>query len=99
MADATRHPRRALQVTTYLRVSTDKQADEGLGLDVQREAIRAWAKEHGHRVVRWTADEGISGSNGLDTRVALLEAFDALKDGTAAGLVVYRLDRLARDLV
>lgn len=44
-------------------------------------------------------DEGLSGSNGLDSQVALGEAFGLLKDGQADGLVVYRLDRLARDLI
>jgi DNA invertase Pin-like site-specific DNA recombinase len=49
--------------------------------------------------VLWCRDEGVSGSNGLDTRVALPEALRVLRTGTADGLVVYRLDRLARDLV
>ena len=68
-----------MNVIAYLRVSTDQQAERGLGLDVQRTAIRAWAKTHGRRVVLWTADEGVSGSNGLDSRVGLADALDALK--------------------
>ena len=44
-------------------------------------------------------DEGQSGSNGLDSRVGLAEALAALKDHPGAQLVVYRLDRLARDLI
>jgi DNA invertase Pin-like site-specific DNA recombinase len=88
-----------LRVVGYLRVSTDKQAEEGLGLDVQEQAIRTWAKSTGHRVVAWFRDEGVSGSNGLDARDGLAEALDALRTRAAGGLVVYRLDRLARDLV
>jgi DNA invertase Pin-like site-specific DNA recombinase len=80
-------------------VSTDRQAEQGLGLQLQEQAIRAWAKANGHRITLWCRDEGVSGSNGLDTRVALPEVLRALKTGEAAGLVVYRLDRLARDLV
>lgn len=38
----------------------------------------------------------MNGSNGFDTREALLDAFNLIK---ANGLVVYRLDRLARDLI
>ena len=87
------------KLAAYVRVSTDRQAEEGLGLDVQRHAIRGWAKEHGHRIALWTSDEGVSGSNGLDTRQGLLTALGALQDGSVSGLVVYRLDRLARDLV
>src|SRR5207244_624236 len=88
-----------MKVVAYLRVSTDKQVEQGLGLDVQRQAVRAWAEELGHRVVRWCVGEGVSGSNGLDTRDALPNALEVLRERRAAGLVVYRLDRLARDLI
>lgn len=88
-----------MKVAAYLRVSTDAQAEHGLGLDVQRQAIRKWARDHGHKITGWYSDEGISGSNGLDTRDALPDAVGVVRDGQAAGLVVYRLDRLARDLI
>lgn len=88
-----------MRVVGYIRVSTDKQAEQGLGLDVQRQALRAWAKAHGHRLVAVESDEGISGSNGLDHRLGLAEALAAVRTRRAEALVVYRLDRLARDLV
>jgi DNA invertase Pin-like site-specific DNA recombinase len=88
-----------VKVVAYLRVSTDRQAEHGLGLEVQEAAIRKWARANGHRIVAWHRDEGVSGSNGLETREALPEALAALQSRAAAGLVVYRLDRLARDLV
>ena len=88
-----------MKIAAYLRVSTDKQAEAGHGLPVQRAAIKAWAAGHGHRIVGWHADEGISGSNGLDTREALAVALAELRQHRAAGIVVYRLDRLARDLI
>jgi DNA invertase Pin-like site-specific DNA recombinase len=50
-------------------------------------------------LVLWARDEGVSGSNGLDTRDGLADALEALKSRQAGGLIVYRLDRLARDLV
>ena len=91
--------RESMKVVAYLRVSTDRQVEHGHGLDVQRSAIKAWAKRHGHRIVATFSDEGVSGSNGWETREALPEALRALQDGRAKGLAVYRLDRLARDLV
>ena len=94
----TRNPNRR-KVVAYLRVSTDRQAEEGLGLEVQADAIKAWAKANNTRVVATFADEGVSGSNGIDSREALPDAFDAIKTGEADGMVVYRLDRLARDLI
>jgi DNA invertase Pin-like site-specific DNA recombinase len=68
-----------MRVCAYLRVSTDEQAEQGLGLDVQEQAIRAWAREHKHRVTAWHRDEGISGSNGLETRLALADALTELR--------------------
>lgn len=87
------------RITAYLRVSTDRQAEEGLGLEIQEQAIRQWATAGGYRIGLWTRDEGVSGSNGLDTREGLSEALGALKDKDVSGVVVYRLDRLARDLI
>ena len=89
----------AVKVVAYLRVSTDRQAEHGLGLEVQAAEITKWAKINGHRIVLWARDEGVSGSNSLETRQALPDALAALQSRTAAGMVVYRLDRLARDLV
>lgn len=90
---------RPVKIVAYLRVSTDRQAEEGLGLEVQRHAIRTWAAKEGHRVIEWCSDEGISGSNGLDTREALASALALVRASRAGGIVVYRLDRLARDLI
>jgi DNA invertase Pin-like site-specific DNA recombinase len=87
-----------MKAIAYCRVSTDKQAEHGLGLDVQRAAITAWAEANGCTITAWRTDEGISGSNGLDTRPGLAEAFRQLEAGEADALVVYRLDRLARKL-
>lgn len=88
-----------MKVVAYLRVSTDRQAEEGLGLEVQEAAIRTWAAAQGAEIVTVYKDEGISGSNGIETRIGLADAIEALRTTDAEGLVVYRLDRLARDLV
>lgn len=88
-----------MRVVAYLRVSTATQAEDGLGLDVQEADVRKWARANGHRIIAVTRDEGVSGSNGLDSRVGLLDAIDLLRSRKAQGLVVYRLDRLARDLI
>jgi DNA invertase Pin-like site-specific DNA recombinase len=82
----------------YWRVSTAEQLN-GFGPDIQKTAIRSYCKAQGLRLVRMYSDEGISGSNGLEDREGLAEAVTALKDGEAEILVVYRFDRLARDLI
>lgn len=82
----------------YIRVSTTEQL-KGFGLDVQEQAIKAFCKAESLRLVGVFRDEGQSGNNGLESRVGLAEALATLKDHEGAQLVVYRLDRLARDLI
>lgn len=86
------------RVIGYTRVSTAEQV-EGFGLDVQEAAIRAYCRSHHLRLVAVLSDQGQSGSNGLDTRHGLAEALARVEGGEAEALVVYRLDRLARDLI
>lgn len=86
-----------MRLLAYTRVSTDRQAEEGYGLDVQEQSVRRWARAQGHRLVRVIREEGVSGT--MADRPGLTEMFAALKAGEAVGVVVPRLDRLARDLV
>jgi DNA invertase Pin-like site-specific DNA recombinase len=86
------------KVVGYLRVSTTEQV-EGFGLDVQRKAIEEYCRKRRLRLVDVLSDEGQSGSNGLDRRVGLAEALALVERGDVKGIVVYRLDRLARDLL
>lgn len=87
-----------MRVAGYVRVSTEKQASEGLGLQVQEKAIRAWCKENRHRLVKICADNGVSGTLGEAERLGLAEALNLIAAGKADGLVTYTLDRLARRL-
>ena len=63
-----------MKVVVYLRVSTGKQVEEGLGLVDQEHACRAWARQHGHQVVAVFRDEGVSGTKELEHRLGLAEA-------------------------
>jgi DNA invertase Pin-like site-specific DNA recombinase len=67
------------KIVGYIRVSTDKQAEQGLGLDVQRQALRAWARAGGHRLVEVIADEGVSGPDGIEHRAGLAEALATVR--------------------
>lgn len=82
----------------YLRVSTAAQAEDGLGLDIQEQAIREWCSREGHRLLDMFRDEGISGAKEQADRPGLAAALAMVEDNAEA-LVVYRLDRLARHLV
>jgi len=82
----------------YVRVSTVEQV-AGFGLDVQERAIADYCRANRLRLVEVLRDEGLSGSNGLDSRVGLSDALVRLERHEADALVVYRMDRLARDFV
>lgn len=86
-----------MRYVVYLRVSTEQQTD-GLGLDVQEDACRAWLRSGRHRLVEVCTDVG-SGSDDVASRAGLTRALAHLYGDRADGIVVYRLDRLARDLV
>lgn len=88
-----------MKLVAYLRVSTDRQAEEGLGLDVQEADIRVWANAAGHKITAWYRDEGQSGADGLEARENLALALGAVAGRQAAGIIVWRLDRLARDVI
>lgn len=96
-----RDPRRKLppvRYVAYTRVSTEAQA-EGWGLTEQARACRAWAKANGHRILVVETDTGRSGASDVLDRPALARALGAVKDRRASGVIVARLDRLARDMV
>jgi len=82
----------------YLRVSTEAQLD-GMGLDIQRDAVIALAAVENLDLDGTFTDEGISGSEGLDGRTGLAAALDWLADHPGSTLIIPRLDRLARDLM
>jgi DNA invertase Pin-like site-specific DNA recombinase len=88
----------ARKVLGYTRVSTQEQVT-GFGLEVQRKAIKDYCGANGLRLVRTLTDEGQSGTNGLDARVGLAEALAIVERGEVAGMIVARMDRLARDLL
>lgn len=85
-----------MKLVAYLRVSTIEQAEHGYGLAAQRAAIKAAVRTAGHRIVRWIADEGLSGALTAEHRPGLSEALDLIAAGKADGLIVRDLDRLAR---
>lgn len=86
------------KVVAYIRVSTAGQVSDGYGLSIQEKAVRAWAKASGHRIVHLVREEGVSGAKDAVDRPGLSEALTLIQDGTAEGLLIPRLDRLARSV-
>lgn len=86
-----------MDLVAYLRLSSETQLD-GWGIDRQREAIRAWAKRHGHKIVAECSDVVTGKADAVD-RPGLTEALGVLRrPPRAEGIVASHLDRFARQL-
>ena len=85
------------KIIGYCRVSTDNQKEEGT-INLQREALKDYARQRGYELVKVFEDEGVSG--GLEDRPGLAEMFSYLEANgkEITGVLIYKLDRLARDL-
>jgi DNA invertase Pin-like site-specific DNA recombinase len=84
-------------VVAYLRVSTQGQAEDGNGLALQESACRDYAAVAGLDLVGVITERGVGGDRA--ERPALARALAMVRSGDADAILVYRLDRLARDLV
>lgn len=78
----------------YVRVSTDEQERSGLGVEAQTDAIVTECDRRGW-TVEIVADLGASGKH---VNPQLRHALELLRTGQADGLVVAKLDRLARSV-
>ena len=78
---------------SYLRVSTQKQGQSGLGLEAQRKAVSDYLNYGDWNVIEELV-EIESGKN--NRRPKLMEAIDLCK-ASGATLLVAKIDRLARD--
>jgi DNA invertase Pin-like site-specific DNA recombinase len=81
---------------SYLRVSTAKQGESGLGLEAQRAAVEAWLNGGNWQLV----DEVVEVESGKShrNRPGLSRALEGCRR-YGAKLIISRLDRLSRDPV
>ncbi len=80
----------------YCRVSTEEQAAEGFSIEGQAERLQAYAEFHELGAVTIVCDPGLSGKN-LE-RPGLQQVMSMVADGHVDHVLVWRLDRLSRDL-
>jgi Resolvase, N terminal domain len=87
-----------MKAICYCLVSTEKQARHGISLDFQRVKIRAYAELEDLEFVDIIADEGIS-SGSIKIRLGIQAVLEKVPRGEVSAVVVYKLDRLARDVL
>ncbi len=78
----------------YVRVSSERQAQDGTSLDSQEDLCRAYCAREGIAVVGVERD--IQSGAGMERR-GLRRALDAIRAGEANVLLVYAYDRLSRN--
>ncbi len=78
----------------YTRVSTDKQSERGASLEAQLAACTGLATAHGHQIIH-IADAGESA--GAVDQPGIRKILDLVEAGKVAGVLVYKLDRIARN--
>lgn len=81
----------------YVRVSTEEQANEGISLEAQESAVRAYATMRGFELVEVIRDAGVSGAKALSARRGGAAVLEAVGHGRAQAVIAYKLDRLFRD--
>ena len=86
-----------MRVIAYCRVSTGNQKEEGT-VELQVNSIKEFCQRCGYELVSIFKDEGVSG--GLENRPALAEMFSFLEssENPINAVIIWKLDRLARDL-
>jgi site-specific DNA recombinase len=88
--------KQVLNLVGYCRVSTDNQKEEGTIL-IQERALEEFCKANAHQLVAVYKDEGVSGT--VENRPGLASLFTFLECSRGIhGVLIYKLDRLARDL-
>ena len=85
-----------MNVIGYIRVSTDRQAEQGVSLEAQEAKIRAMATVQGAELFEVIVDGGASAKNlnrpGLQRLLALVDS------GKVKAVIVAKLDRLTRSV-
>ncbi len=85
-----------MNLATYCRTSGSGDGQDSLA--AQAQACASFASANAHTIAGVYRDESVSGRLPIDQRPALLQALIAIQDGHADGLIVHRIDRLAREL-
>ena len=86
-----------MECVAYMRVSTEKQAEEGNGLDSQRRDIMAYAGKNNYIIKEWYIDDGYTGAN--MNRPALQRLISDCYSKKVKTIISFKMDRLSRGMV
>ncbi len=84
------------KVVSYIRVSTDEQAEHGYSIETQRQLLIDYARGHDLQIVL-TVEETHSAHKPGRPKFQAMLAF-LRKHTDVGGVLVYKLDRLSRNM-
>lgn len=90
--------KRKTPVAAYIRVSTQEQRLHGYSLPAQRERIQVYADKHDMEIVKWYADEGVSGRKPIKKRPALMQMSTDAMEKKFDIILFIKLDRFFRSV-
>ena len=86
-----------MECVVYMRVSTEKQAEEGNGLESQKRDIQNYCKKNEYIITDYYIDDGYTGAN-MD-RPELQRLISDCVAKRIKCVVAFKLDRLSRSMV
>lgn len=86
-----------MKTAIYIRVSTEEQAAEGFSIHAQKDKLTKYAEINDWTVIDYYIDDGISGKN-LAERPEVTRLINDVKSSKIENVLVYKLDRLTRNL-
>jgi site-specific DNA recombinase len=90
---------KTMRIAAYVRVSTEDQAESGLGMEAQRTRCRALCQVKGWPEPVIYEDDGISGTKPISKRPGLKQLVEDAKAGKIDAVVIPSLDRLGRRMI
>lgn len=86
-----------MECVAYMRVSTEKQAEEGNGLESQKRDIENYCRKNELIVTDWYVDDGYTGAN--MNRPELQRLISDCGKKRVKCVVAFKLDRISRSMI
>lgn len=86
-----------MECVAYMRVSTEKQAEEGNGLESQKRDIENYCRRNELIVTDWYIDDGYTGAN--MNRPELQRLISDCGNKKVKCVVAFKLDRISRSMI
>ncbi|MBQ9072411.1 MAG: recombinase family protein [Bacilli bacterium] len=84
-----------VRVGLYIRVSTERQVQEGYSIQAQKENLTKFAKQQGWYIFDLYADEGVSGKD-IKHRPEVKRLLGDIKSKQVNAVLIYKMDRFSR---